>query len=148
MEKQSAASGPVLGGKRMVLSGHNFLQDSKVIFVEKAPGIFFKNRHRALAVWAPAEVGWQEVGAGGHGCHAQSWATAHGAGRRGAAGAGPAGGCALQRDGPASAWLAGASLVGSDQLLLPGLPVWRRLLVSQNHRPSKAGAWAWSGHGS
>lgn len=41
MEKQSAASGPVLGGKRMVLSGHNFLQDSKVIFVEKAPGIFF-----------------------------------------------------------------------------------------------------------
>ena len=39
VEKQSAASGPVLGGKRMVLSGHNFLQDSKVIFVEKAPGI-------------------------------------------------------------------------------------------------------------
>ncbi|XP_055415616.1 nuclear factor of activated T-cells, cytoplasmic 1 isoform X1 [Bubalus kerabau] len=37
VEKQSAASGPVLGGKRMVLSGHNFLQDSKVIFVEKAP---------------------------------------------------------------------------------------------------------------
>lgn len=42
MEKQSAASGPVLGGKRMVLSGHNFLSDSKVIFVEKAPGISFK----------------------------------------------------------------------------------------------------------
>ena len=39
MEKQSAASCPVLGGKKMVLSGHNFLQDSKVIFVEKAPGI-------------------------------------------------------------------------------------------------------------
>ena len=38
MEKQSAASCPVLGGKKMVLSGHNFLQDSKVIFVEKAPG--------------------------------------------------------------------------------------------------------------
>lgn len=38
MEKQSVASCPVLGGKRMVLSGHNFLQDSKVIFVEKAPG--------------------------------------------------------------------------------------------------------------
>ncbi|KAF6284606.1 nuclear factor of activated T cells 1 [Rhinolophus ferrumequinum] len=37
VEKQSAASCPVLGGKRMVLSGHNFLQDSKVIFVEKAP---------------------------------------------------------------------------------------------------------------
>ncbi|XP_066102431.1 nuclear factor of activated T-cells, cytoplasmic 1 isoform X2 [Saccopteryx bilineata] len=37
VEKQSMASCPVLGGKRMVLSGHNFLQDSKVIFVEKAP---------------------------------------------------------------------------------------------------------------
>ncbi|XP_045705647.1 nuclear factor of activated T-cells, cytoplasmic 1 isoform X3 [Phyllostomus hastatus] len=37
VEKQSVASCPVLGGKRMVLSGHNFLQDSKVIFVEKAP---------------------------------------------------------------------------------------------------------------
>ncbi|XP_036891987.1 nuclear factor of activated T-cells, cytoplasmic 1 isoform X2 [Sturnira hondurensis] len=37
VEKQSVASCPVLGGKRMVLSGHNFLQDSKVVFVEKAP---------------------------------------------------------------------------------------------------------------
>ncbi|XP_077729137.1 nuclear factor of activated T-cells, cytoplasmic 1 isoform X1 [Canis aureus] len=37
VEKQSVASCPVLGGKKMVLSGHNFLQDSKVIFVEKAP---------------------------------------------------------------------------------------------------------------
>ncbi|XP_060030050.1 nuclear factor of activated T-cells, cytoplasmic 1 isoform X2 [Erinaceus europaeus] len=37
VEKQSAASGPVLGGRKMVLSGHNFLPDSKVIFVEKAP---------------------------------------------------------------------------------------------------------------
>uniref|UniRef100_A0A480NI58 Nuclear factor of activated T-cells, cytoplasmic 1 n=3 Tax=Sus scrofa TaxID=9823 RepID=A0A480NI58_PIG len=37
VEKQSAASCPVLGGKRMVLTGHNFLQDSKVVFVEKAP---------------------------------------------------------------------------------------------------------------
>lgn len=44
MEKQSAASCPVLGGKKMVLSGHNFLQDSKVIFVEKAPGISVINR--------------------------------------------------------------------------------------------------------
>lgn len=44
MEKQSAASCPVLGGKRMVLSGHNFLQDSKVIFVEKAPGTFLRCR--------------------------------------------------------------------------------------------------------
>ncbi|XP_054983200.1 nuclear factor of activated T-cells, cytoplasmic 1 isoform X2 [Sorex araneus] len=37
VEKQSTASGPAQGGKRMVLSGHNFLQDSKVVFVEKAP---------------------------------------------------------------------------------------------------------------
>uniref|UniRef100_A0A2I3M079 Nuclear factor of activated T cells 1 n=1 Tax=Papio anubis TaxID=9555 RepID=A0A2I3M079_PAPAN len=37
VEKQSTDSYPVMGGKKMVLSGHNFLQDSKVIFVEKAP---------------------------------------------------------------------------------------------------------------
>nr|XP_040127709.1 nuclear factor of activated T-cells, cytoplasmic 1 isoform X2 [Ictidomys tridecemlineatus] len=37
VEKQSLDSYPVGGGKKMVLSGHNFLQDSKVIFVEKAP---------------------------------------------------------------------------------------------------------------
>lgn len=38
VEKQSTDSFPVTGGKKMVLTGHNFLQDSKVIFVEKAPG--------------------------------------------------------------------------------------------------------------
>ncbi|XP_021097799.1 nuclear factor of activated T-cells, cytoplasmic 1 isoform X2 [Heterocephalus glaber] len=37
VEKQSTDSYPVIGGKKMILSGHNFLQDSKVIFVEKAP---------------------------------------------------------------------------------------------------------------
>ncbi|XP_030067772.1 nuclear factor of activated T-cells, cytoplasmic 1 isoform X2 [Microcaecilia unicolor] len=37
VEKQSIDSFPVIGGKKIVLSGHNFLQDSKVIFVEKAP---------------------------------------------------------------------------------------------------------------
>lgn len=45
MEKQSLSSCPVLGGKKMVLSGHNFLQDSKVVFVEKAPGIFLRRGH-------------------------------------------------------------------------------------------------------
>lgn len=45
MEKQSLSSCPVLGGKKMVLSGHNFLQDSKVVFVEKAPGIFLSRGH-------------------------------------------------------------------------------------------------------
>uniref|UniRef100_A0ACB8FCZ1 Nuclear factor of activated T-cells, cytoplasmic 1 n=1 Tax=Sphaerodactylus townsendi TaxID=933632 RepID=A0ACB8FCZ1_9SAUR len=39
VEKQSVDSYHVMGGKKMILSGHNFLQDSKVIFVEKAPGI-------------------------------------------------------------------------------------------------------------
>lgn len=43
MEKQSLDSYPVIGGKKMVLSGHNFLQDSKVIFVEKAPGVCWEN---------------------------------------------------------------------------------------------------------
>ncbi|KAM4705863.1 nuclear factor of activated T-cells, cytoplasmic 1 isoform 2-T2 [Rhinophrynus dorsalis] len=37
VEKQSADSFPVIGGKKMILTGHNFHQDSKVIFVEKAP---------------------------------------------------------------------------------------------------------------
>lgn len=44
VEKQSTDSFPVIGGKKMILSGHNFLQDSKVIFVEKAPGIVFEIR--------------------------------------------------------------------------------------------------------
>ncbi|XP_066572150.1 nuclear factor of activated T-cells, cytoplasmic 1 isoform X2 [Amia ocellicauda] len=37
VEKQSMDSYPLTGGKKMVLSGHNFLTDSKVVFVEKAP---------------------------------------------------------------------------------------------------------------
>ncbi|XP_053322095.1 nuclear factor of activated T-cells, cytoplasmic 1 isoform X6 [Spea bombifrons] len=37
VEKQSIDSFPVIGGKKMILTGHNFHQDSKVIFVEKAP---------------------------------------------------------------------------------------------------------------
>ncbi|XP_012881573.1 PREDICTED: nuclear factor of activated T-cells, cytoplasmic 1 [Dipodomys ordii] len=41
VEGQSTDSYPVVGGKKMVLSGHNFLQDSKVIFVEKAPARIF-----------------------------------------------------------------------------------------------------------
>ncbi|XP_075069294.1 nuclear factor of activated T-cells, cytoplasmic 1 isoform X4 [Mixophyes fleayi] len=37
VEKQSTDSFPVTGGKKMIVTGHNFHQDSKVIFVEKAP---------------------------------------------------------------------------------------------------------------
>ncbi|XP_069587034.1 nuclear factor of activated T-cells, cytoplasmic 1 isoform X4 [Ranitomeya imitator] len=37
VEKQSIDSFPVNGGKKMIVTGHNFHQDSKVIFVEKAP---------------------------------------------------------------------------------------------------------------
>ncbi|XP_041963526.1 nuclear factor of activated T-cells, cytoplasmic 1-like isoform X1 [Alosa sapidissima] len=36
VEKQSLDSYPATGGKRVLLSGHNFLPDSKVVFVEKA----------------------------------------------------------------------------------------------------------------
>ncbi|XP_036395116.1 nuclear factor of activated T-cells, cytoplasmic 1 [Megalops cyprinoides] len=36
VEKQSVDSCPATGGKPMILSGHNFLPDSKVVFVEKA----------------------------------------------------------------------------------------------------------------
>lgn len=38
MEKQSVDSYPATGGKMMLLSGLNFLPDSKVVFVEKAQG--------------------------------------------------------------------------------------------------------------
>lgn len=38
VEKQSLDSYPASGGKRMLLSGHNFLPESKVMFVEKAQG--------------------------------------------------------------------------------------------------------------
>ncbi|XP_031759326.1 nuclear factor of activated T-cells, cytoplasmic 1 isoform X4 [Xenopus tropicalis] len=37
VEKQSTDNFPVIGGKKMILNGHNFHPDSKVIFVEKAP---------------------------------------------------------------------------------------------------------------
>lgn len=47
VEKQSTDSFPVIGGKKMILTGHNFLQDSKVIFVEKAPGMSFQSRLRS-----------------------------------------------------------------------------------------------------
>ncbi|XP_064409593.1 nuclear factor of activated T-cells, cytoplasmic 1 isoform X3 [Latimeria chalumnae] len=36
VEKQNLDSFPVTGGQTMILTGHNFLPDSKVIFVEKA----------------------------------------------------------------------------------------------------------------
>lgn len=38
MEKQSVESYSAAGGKMMLLSGLNFLPDSKVVFVEKAQG--------------------------------------------------------------------------------------------------------------
>lgn len=38
VEKQSVDSYPATGGKMMLLSGLNFLPDSKVVFVEKAQG--------------------------------------------------------------------------------------------------------------
>lgn len=38
VEKQSVDSYPASGGKMMLLSGLNFLPDSKVMFVEKAQG--------------------------------------------------------------------------------------------------------------
>ncbi|KAG7263849.1 hypothetical protein CRUP_011446, partial [Coryphaenoides rupestris] len=38
VEKQSVDSYPATGGKKMLLSGLNFLPDSKVVFVEKAQG--------------------------------------------------------------------------------------------------------------
>lgn len=38
VEKQSVDSYPATGGKMMLLSGLNFLPESKVVFVEKAQG--------------------------------------------------------------------------------------------------------------
>ncbi|XP_061903145.1 probable phospholipid-transporting ATPase IIB isoform X4 [Entelurus aequoreus] len=36
VDKQSLDAGPALGGERLLLDGHNFQADSKVVFVEKA----------------------------------------------------------------------------------------------------------------
>lgn len=63
MEKQSTDSYPVMGGKKMVLSGHNFLQDSKVIFVEKAPGMLFTRGH----LWPGLQRWWEPLPVGGAG---------------------------------------------------------------------------------
>lgn len=38
MDKQSLETCPASGGERMLLDGHNFQHDSKVVFVEKAQG--------------------------------------------------------------------------------------------------------------
>lgn len=38
MDKQSMETCPASGGERMLLEGHNFQHDSKVVFVEKALG--------------------------------------------------------------------------------------------------------------
>lgn len=38
VDKQSMETCPASGGERMLLEGHNFQLDSKVVFVEKAPG--------------------------------------------------------------------------------------------------------------
>lgn len=64
MEKQSTDSYPVIGGKKMVLSGHNFLQDSKVIFVEKAPGMFFRMAwmRSCTRCWWELAPRWQDMG--------------------------------------------------------------------------------------
>lgn len=45
VEKQSVESYPATGGKMMLLSGLNFLPDSKVVFVEKAQGKRLSPRH-------------------------------------------------------------------------------------------------------
>lgn len=38
VDKQSMETCPASGGERMLLEGHNFQLDSKVVFVEKAQG--------------------------------------------------------------------------------------------------------------
>lgn len=45
VEKQSVESYPATGSKMMLLSGLNFLPDSKVVFVEKAQGKRLWPRH-------------------------------------------------------------------------------------------------------
>lgn len=61
VEKQSTDSYPVIGGKKMVLSGHNFLQDSKVIFVEKAPGMFSRMVGEHLFCCCEPAPGQQDI---------------------------------------------------------------------------------------
>lgn len=38
VDRQSLETCPALGGEKMLLDGHNFQHDSKVVFVEKAQG--------------------------------------------------------------------------------------------------------------
>lgn len=38
VDRQSVDSCPATGGERMLISGHNFQPDSKVVFVEKGQG--------------------------------------------------------------------------------------------------------------
>lgn len=45
VEKQSVDSYPATGGKMMLLSGLNFVPDSKVVFVEKAQGKLESSDH-------------------------------------------------------------------------------------------------------
>lgn len=40
----------------MILTGHNFLQDSKVIFLEKAPGMSFQ--FRLVSAFFPVTKSW------------------------------------------------------------------------------------------
>ncbi|KPP78835.1 hypothetical protein Z043_101635 [Scleropages formosus] len=51
IEKQSADSYPATGGKKMLLTGHNFQPDSKVVFVEKGQG--------RLPPWMPTQMSHQ-----------------------------------------------------------------------------------------
>ncbi len=46
VDKQSMESCAASGGEQMLLSGHNFQHDSKVVFVERAQG----REHRAVSV--------------------------------------------------------------------------------------------------
>lgn len=50
VEKQSVDSYPATGGKMMLLSGLNFLPESKVMFVEKAQGKLESNLLRPCSL--------------------------------------------------------------------------------------------------
>lgn len=61
VEKQSMDSYPATGGKMMLLTGLNFLPDSKVVFVEKAQGKLPALNHVYLLSISPPNVSLERL---------------------------------------------------------------------------------------
>lgn len=59
MERCSLSTGSGRGGEEMVLSGANFLPDSKVVFIERGPGKCEPHPHHLLPAPCTWEAPWE-----------------------------------------------------------------------------------------